>query len=422
MSQNSDSDSDITVIEEAQHPAPATPIGPSNQAAPSPGGSSTPGPKPEQKEELRRSNRKRRGSVNYGAKPTRRQRSTMSPGAQDDETKTPGPTGAGREAEGEDLTVLGQIKAMRASLESKIDTTAAKIDNLDDKLSARIDKQERELKKMNKKIECNSKRAQDTANDFAKLKNFVEKRSEDLPAAISKIVDEKLKTALKSERGPRHRPLGETGMGPSTSLGARNVESYWRARRSLRLWPITGENLDMPVRGFLKNVLKLCGDRVAALEFETKPLENKPQRPGAPAPPADVVLVTFENVETRDLVRAGAKNLAGVDAGLRLEIPDHLLGSFRVLNDLAFELKKKNGNLKRNIKFDDANLDLAMDVCPDTGRQWRTVTPGEARQTLAGRRTRKTSISGSKLTKWLGKDSTSSSDSEASEDDDFNDE
>ena len=387
----------IDADEPTTHPSGAPP-----PAASTPGGPGASEADLEEREGLRRSNRKRRSSINYAA--NRKKKTPMSPPSQPEEGK---PKQGNKEEE--DLSVLGQIKAMRASLEEKIDCTSTKIDKLDTKLTDRIDKQERELKRVNKKIDNNSKTLAETNAEFAKLKALVDKRSDDLPAAINRIVDEKLKAS-----GQRHRPLGNAPPVPSTSAGILSRDSYWRARKSLRLWPIIEEGLEMSVRGFLTNVLKLCPRRVAALEFEPSVLEDKPSREGGPQQPKDVVLVCFNTVEERDFVRASAKNLAGVDAGMKLEIPDHLLGSFRVLNDLAFELKKNYKDLKRNIKFDDGNHDLAMDVRLKPGKQWKTICPDEARKSLSTKKGRKkNSYSTNKLSKMLQNDSSSTSSSES---------
>ena len=283
---DSDTDSDVTLLEDSPEKTSGTPKCRPGQRGAEGGEESEQG----EAEGLRRSNRKRRRSINYSNKPARKSRAaTMSqpprsPGKQDEEVDPSEADAAGAAGDqGEDLSVLGQIRAMRASLEHRMDKTSSKIDKLDSKLTARIDKQDKELKKMNKKIDNNTKMAKDNCDDFAKLKAFVDKRSEDLPAAISKIVDEKLRRTTV-----RPRPLGPGGQGggPSTSAGILNRDNYWAARKSLRIWPICGEgNLEMPVRGFLTNVLKLESSRVAALEFTVKPLEDKPQREGGPATP-----------------------------------------------------------------------------------------------------------------------------------------
>ena len=86
-------------------------------------------------------------------------------------------------------------------------------------------------------------------------------------------------------------------------------------------------------------------------------------RPGRGTKSRKEVVVTFPDIETRDLVRSAARNLAGKPShGMRLEIPEHLRPSLRNLESVSYDLKKRNPNLKRNKKFDDAVMDLVLDI------------------------------------------------------------
>ena len=78
----------------------------------------------------------------------------------------------------------------------------------------------------------------------------------------------------------------------------------------------------------------------------------------------DEVIALFESQEICDTVRRVAKELAGEkDAGIRLEIPRYLQSSLKSLEAVSFALKKKNPEMKRNIKFDDDYMDLVLDFC-----------------------------------------------------------
>ena len=100
-------------------------------------------------------------------------------------------------------------------------------------------------------------------------------------------------------------------------------------------------------------------------------------------PVRDEALVTFESARDRDDVRSFAKNLERRGRGLRLEVPDHLWPSFRVLQSVGYELKQKHPGLKRNVLFDNDKKDLKLDVCTGTDQPWRTIFPDGARQSLA---------------------------------------
>ena len=104
-------------------------------------------------------------------------------------------------------------------------------------------------------------------------------------------------------------------------------------------------------------------------------------------------------------MRSFAKNLERKGKGLRLEVPDHLWPSFRVLQEVAYELKQKHASLRRNILFDDVNMDLKMDFTVDAVT-WKTLSPEEATQSIKRcrpGRTRRVSVSAFELDGLLGK-------------------
>ena len=98
------------------------------------------------------------------------------------------------------------------------------------------------------------------------------------------------------------------------------------------------------------------------------------------------VIAVFASVEVREAVRGAAKELAGSpDAGMRLEIPRVLEPSLKALEAMSFNLKKRFPKIKRNIKFDDEEMDLVLDFCtdPEAGEQWRKVRPSQAKMMKA---------------------------------------
>ena len=94
----------------------------------------------------------------------------------------------------------------------------------------------------------------------------------------------------------------------------------------------------------------------------------------------------FPDVGTRDMVRSSAFNLADKNAGIRLEIPDTLRPSLRALESLAYNLRKANPEMKRNVKFDDEFMDLVMDVKLNENATWRKIRPGRALAVKIARR------------------------------------
>ena len=65
--------------------------------------------------------------------------------------------------------------------------------------------------------------------------------------------------------------------------------------------------------------------------------------------------------------------------GMRLEIPEHLRPSLRNLESLSFDLKKTVPEMKRNIKFDDAVMDLVLDVKLGEDKPWQKIRPENAK-------------------------------------------
>ena len=69
------------------------------------------------------------------------------------------------------------------------------------------------------------------------------------------------------------------------------------------------------------------------------------------------------------------------DAGIRLEVPQHLQSSLKALEAVSYALKQKNLNMRRNVWFDDSVLDLVDPTDPDP--QWKKICPAQAAQVRA---------------------------------------
>ena len=102
----------------------------------------------------------------------------------------------------------------------------------------------------------------------------------------------------------------------------------------------------------------------------------------------DEVCVIFQSKDIRDAVKTKAHCLANFqgEAGMLLDIPDHLQKAFKAFMALAFDLKKKFPELKRSVKFDEDDLSLFMDFQTATEAQWKRVHPEQARKATASRR------------------------------------
>ena len=263
---------------------------------------------------------------------------------------------------------LDKIAAMIAGLERKLEDTSSancsKLDSLQSELFSKVDKGLDEMKRR-------------TGRQDKKIADL-ELR---LPSLIAGIVDKKLAntTTNPPSTGQWPRPSGRNSA--TTSLDARREEAFLQARRSFKIYPVgnTLVPLHEAVSDFFVQHMSVPHDVLAGLEYTCQRKRDFPE-----SKIKSEVLVVFATPEERDQVKKFAKNFIG-ESGLRLEIPPHLRGNFRVLSDLAFLLKKKNPRLRRNIKFDEARGDLALDFSVD-GTTWKTVLPEDARASVATRR------------------------------------
>ena len=151
-------------------------------------------------------------------------------------------------------------------------------------------------------------------------------------------------------------------------------ERFWECRRSLRLWPVDPPNA-AGVRSFLEDKLGVEEDFMDnAGHIEVKKVYERKSKF------TDEVVVTFIDKGTRDAVKARAPALANFrdEAGMRLQVPDHLQKTFRALMNLSYDLKKKHPTLRRSIKFDEDSLGLYMDIQMDSDAEWKRIDAEQA--------------------------------------------
>ena len=167
-----------------------------------------------------------------------------------------------------------------------------------------------------------------------------------------------------------------TSAPPSKNQETKREAAYHLCRRSLKLWPVDGDDLPDAVRNFISNKLGFADARIRLLgTIEASALPGKASRD------RKEVLATFETREDRDAVKAGGINLAGQkDVGMSLHVPGHLMDNLVALNGLAYSIKSRNPDTKRSVKFDDSNMGLYLDIC--IAGKWRRIGPEEAKQAL----------------------------------------
>lgn len=321
-------------------------------------------------------------------------------------------------------SIMQELALLRRAMESRFSEAEKKADSLRGELVGKLDANDKAVADLQVAVTDVTLGVDENQRAIHRVRAEVERREAELPGKVRAIVQEALDKSAPRDTPPsrlagtgrRHRPLRDDptnrdrDRSSSPNLDGRTDEAYDLARRSLRLWPVSREgDLTTRTREFLVSELLVDQDYVLGLRFKVKRAaglsRGRDKDVSAAAPRVrDEVLVTFETRRERDDVRGHAKNLEKKGRGLRLEVPDHLWPSFRVLQNLAYELKQKTPSLRRNILFDDATKDLKLDfsTCQD---EWRSVTPHEARKSLQTCRPAKSgrvAVSASELEELLG--------------------
>ena len=184
----------------------------------------------------------------------------------------------------------------------------------------------------------------------------------------------KSSTAMSYASAASKDPSTSTLLQQTKTKQDRQDDKYWECRRSIRLWPVAEPTRECLSR-FLVDRLGMKKEEEADLGPITirKVRKRKPRH-------KDEIVATFDTAETRDYVKSLAPYLANHqdEAGMRLQIPDHLQRLFRVFMNLSFDLKKKHQELKRSVKFDDLGMTLYMDVQLQRDGPWRRIDPDQA--------------------------------------------
>ena len=213
-----------------------------------------------------------------------------------------------------------------------------------------------------------NKRIEETEKGLANLREHVNQGE----AALERRISFKIESALEKFKNERL----SAASGKEVLLDKRE-EAYHKCRRSLRVWPVKGNNLRDAFKVFLKAKLKLSDKKIKSLDGL-----DILQAMGKRARDRGEVLVCFETKEDRDSVKAMGINLAGQkDAGMAIHVPEHLLDNLLALNAVGYKIKANNGEgIKHSVKFDDCQMDIYLDIL--ISGDWKKVAPFEAKQVL----------------------------------------
>ena len=228
----------------------------------------------------------------------------------------------------------------------------------------------------------------------------------DLTAGALSTLNGKSAVNCSSYASVASKPNDPNSVIQHASQAERREERFWECRRSLRLWPLQDDSRESLER-FLKDKLRM--DETFVKEELGKAIIKKHRDPRSKL--KDEHIVIFESKEVRDAIKANAPNLANFreTAGMRLHLPNHLQKDFKSLMSLSYDLKKKNPDLKRNVKFDEDELGLYMDLQLKRDGPWRRIMPEQARNATKTSGIRKTAgpsvMQEDELTELLGGDS-----------------
>ena len=253
-----------------------------------------------------------------------------------------------------------------------------------DSLSSRVDGNAREIKALSQQVTKDTRAANmervNTKSELLRLENKIKERDNTIRTEIARAVREVVGEEISSIRVGEPANESNHTVNSDQIYTVRQVNKYWECRRALRIWPVSGSDMRTALERFLldkmgldqefvrdlghTDVIRLSGNNAGGTK--NKNFKN------------DEVLVTFANKETRDAVKQAGVNLASHrdSAGIRIQVPGHLMSTFRAFESLAYHLKQKDGELRRVVKFDDDNLNLYMDV--KLFGSWRRILPEEA--------------------------------------------
>ena len=227
-------------------------------------------------------------------------------------------------------------------------------------------------------------------DDISKIEGAVSANSEKIAGNVTAIAKNEAGIKELRDEVKKLKDSPATPRWPSAP-GGRAEEAYDIARRSVRLWPVAGQDrtsLWTSTGDFLRDKLDLEGSLRDSM-FESIERVTAPSGPGA----KDEVLVRLKEPQHRDLIVGAASKLAPyVDetgrptAGIRMEVPKELLPDFRTLYRYGQNLRARHGpGTRKHIKFSDMDRSIFLNVKLPGDESWSRVSVEIARRGLKKR-------------------------------------
>ena len=224
------------------------------------------------------------------------------------------------------------------------------------------------------KVESNTKGIESNCSELEQQSRVADERWSDLQSLTARV------SALERGQQAAVEPLSRAPLS----------DEYLKARRSIRIWPVKGVtegDLWGEAGEFLHTQLAMSTNDVGQDDVEdVRRVVGERMVEGV----HDEVVVVFKDQRKRDLAMASSVNLARfIDqagrptAGTRLEVPEELADTFRLLARFGTRLRARHGaGTKRHVKFDDYKGSMYINIkLPDDSTCTR-ISPDMAREDL----------------------------------------
>ena len=231
-------------------------------------------------------------------------------------------------------------------------------------------------------VQSNTARAERNEDDIREIRLSLANMEREIPT-------------VRPNPGASYAGVASSRAGPSRNAALPRDKSgvdrdaFLLSRRRLRVWPIEGNNEDE----LKKATLAFCCQALGAPRKDEIGITKITRVKSAPRGIAFLeVLVEFTDNYARDDILMRGPMLSGYrddkgkpTAGIRLDIPPHLMAVFKTLEAFGFGLKRRHPTLRKHIKFDEYAESLFIQVgLKKEGEDvdWTSYTPEEARTGL----------------------------------------
>ena len=287
-------------------------------------------------------------------------------------------------------TRIGVLTLSVADMSSKVGTHSDQIEAMQKDIKLLKDRPQRNIDKQVEDAVRGRMAATETVLDD-KLRMLVNKQLDSVTKELDKV---KAVQAVQSQNKQKLNGQNtKTGSGASGGPVCSDFDAkFLDCRRSVRLWPIdhsSEQSLWTGVRDFFFDKLSIPHTNLPqeSVESIVRVLPGRKKRKIE-----EEVIVKFISVQVRDMVVSYAPNLRAwrerdgsgrAAAGLRLEIPDHLMSVFKTLERYGHYLKDRyKEGLRRHIRYDDYGRTLVMDYAMPGSDKWERVDFDNAREEL----------------------------------------